>query len=123
VSQAQVVYDAAKYAVWFTFLASVAFPVVTALFWPWWKSAWGWNIVTLEICIALALLFPWLSTFGVYVSGNYAAEWADVASVALIGFIVAWRTVMIWRAQRNRDPDDPVVTSAVRHVPPVLPGE
>lgn len=100
-SQVQLISDVSEFAVWFTFMTSLLFTPVTSLFWPWWKSTWGWNIVSLEFCIALALLAPWLRfAFGIRTSSNALAAWLEVAAVLLCGMIVAWRAVMIYLTQR-----------------------
>ena len=101
-TQARLILDLAEYAVWFAFLASALFPAVTSAFWPWWKTTWGWNIVTLDLGVALALLPSWLSiTFGLRVTANYPFAWLTVISVFAVGAVVTWRAVLIWRAQRH----------------------
>lgn len=81
-----------------TFFTSLLFPVVTAFFWPWWASAWGRNIVSLELGIAVTLLPAVLyRDFG---TDSLALRWVQVAALATVPLIVIWRVVMIWRAQR-----------------------
>lgn len=105
-SQAQLIRDAGEYVVWFTFMASVLFPPVTALFWPWWKSPWGWNIITLEMGISVALVFAWLHyAFGITITRSYAATWAQIAAIAFVGCVIIWRAILIWRTQRKGGQD------------------
>jgi hypothetical protein len=83
----------------FTFWVSLAFPLVTALFWPWWQSDWGRNIVLFDACICVSLLpAPLHAMFGVPY-GTFLA-WFQVAAVFGTGGVLAWRAVMIWRTQR-----------------------
>lgn len=105
-TQARLILDLAEYAIWFAFLASALFPLFTSYFWPWWKTTWGWNIVTLDLGVALALLPSWLRlAFGLRTAASYPFAWIAVASVFAVGVIVTWRTVLIWRTQR-KVPDD-----------------
>jgi hypothetical protein len=81
------------------FITSALFTPVTSLFWPWWQSTWGWNIVTLEACIAGTLLASWLFLdFGV---DFQALQWITAVFLALIIVVITWRAVMIWREQRR----------------------
>jgi hypothetical protein len=101
VTQAQLIRDIDQWAIWFSFLASALFTPVTSVFWPWWQTSWGWNIVTLELCVSLALLYPWLHyAFGLTVAA-YPFAWMQAASIALVGAVVIWRTVLIWQTQRH----------------------
>jgi hypothetical protein len=102
VTQAQLIRDLGEYAIWFSFLAAVGFPLVTSLFWPWWRSEWGWNIVTLEMAIAVALLPAWMHfAFGLTTRGSYGFAWLQVGAVTLVGVIIVWRTVLIFLTQRH----------------------
>jgi len=80
------------------FIASVLFPVVTRLYWPWHESSWGWNIVMLEIGIAGAILPSWL--FIDFRVSSQTLELLQVISLALVFVNVVWRAVMIYRSQR-----------------------
>jgi hypothetical protein len=100
--------DALNVASQFTFWAGFLFPPVTALFWPWWRSVWGWNIITLETWIWLSLLpAPLHAYFGV--SYDSFLMWFQVAAVAGAGLTVAWRGILIYLTQRaaaRRPPAD-----------------
>lgn len=101
-TQARLILDLSEYAIWFAFLASALFPALTSLFWPWWKTTWGWNIITLELGIALALLPSWLRlAFGLRPTASYAFAWLVIVSVFAVGFVVTWRGILIWRTQRR----------------------
>lgn len=107
VTQAQLIKDVGEYVIWFTFMASVLFPGITALYWPWWKSGWGWNIITLELCIAGALVFAWLHyAFGITITSSYVATWAQISTVGAVGLVVIWRAVLIWVTQRAGGHED-----------------
>lgn len=104
-TQAHLIRDLDEYAVWFSFLMSVFFTPVVSLFWPWWKHAWGINIVTLELVIAFALLPAWLNiAFGLRQSELYVFSWIQLLSVATVGIVIAWRLVLIWNDQRRPRP-------------------
>jgi hypothetical protein len=100
-TQARLIADLSEYVVWYAFVVTVLFPVVTSAFWPWWKSAWGWNIVTLEMGIALALLAPWLRfAFGIRIVSSYVAGWSEITAIGICGGVVTWRAVIIYLTQR-----------------------
>jgi hypothetical protein len=81
------------------FWTSASFPVVTRFFWPWNQSWWGWNTVLLELSIAGTLFPDWLYLqFGI---NSSALPWAQAAFLGLVIANVLWRTVMIWRTQRD----------------------
>ncbi len=81
------------------FWVSLLFPVVTRFFWPWHLSWWGWNTVLLELSIAGTLFPSWLYlTFHV---SSIGLLWCQVIFLALVVANVVWRTVMIWRTQRQ----------------------
>jgi hypothetical protein len=87
-----------------TFWVSFAFPFAVSLFWPWWQSGWGRNIVLLETCIWVSLLpAPLHAMFGVPY-GSFLS-WFQVAALFGAGVVVVWRFVIIWRTQRYRPRD------------------
>lgn len=91
--------DAADAEVMVAFWVSLAFPFVTRFFWPWNESWWGWNIVMLDLSIAGALFPDWLYlTFHI---SDVWLQWLQVFFLGLVTVNVVWRTVMIWRTQRN----------------------
>lgn len=83
----------------FTFWVAFAFPLAVSLFWPWWRSTWGVNIITLEGCIWLSLLpAPLHAIFGVPYTTFLL--WFQVAAVAAAGLVVIWRGILIYLTQR-----------------------
>lgn len=98
-TQEQLLIDAGAVLANVTFFVSLLFPVVTAFYWRWWDSAWGRNIVSLELGIAVTLLPAVLfRDFGI---DSLALRWVQVTALATVPLIVAWRVVMIWLAQRS----------------------
>jgi hypothetical protein len=98
-TQAQLLTDVGQWLLNLTFAVSVLFPVLASLFWPWWDSWWGVNIITLEACIAATLLPSVLyADFGV---DNYVLRWVQVTSLGLVAAVIVWRGVLIWRTQRR----------------------
>ena len=81
------------------FIISLLFPVVTRFFWPWHQSWWGWNTVLLELSIA-GTLFPSFLYRDFHLIDT-PLEWSQVVFLALVIINVLWRTVMIWRTQRD----------------------
>jgi hypothetical protein len=81
------------------FCVSMLFPAVTRFFWPWHLSWWGWNTVMLELSIA-GTLFPSVLYRDLHITSG-VLEWLQVIFLALVIVNVLWRTVMIWRTQRD----------------------
>ncbi len=80
------------------FITSLLFVPVTSVYWPWWQSWWGRNIVILELCIAGTLFSSWLFLdFGI---SSDALQWVAAFFLTIIVGIVIWRAVMIWFEQR-----------------------
>jgi hypothetical protein len=99
-TQLQFLTDWANDAVPVAFWACALWPALVAWFWPWWQHQWGWNMVIKTELIAVALLASVLRReFGV--QNVYVLAWTVVAAVTLIPVVIAWRTVLIWRAQRD----------------------
>lgn len=112
-----------------TFLAALLFPLVgvkvrmgiirVSGFWPWWQHSWGWNIVCFDEAVAIALLPSWLHhVFGINPETTTFLALDAVAIWSVLG-IIAWRTVLIWIAQRRRgsygrQPDDGRLDPAAR---------
>ena len=85
------------------FWASAVFPLVTSLFWPWWQSEWGRNIIALEAAIALTLLPDILIIEFGMVPGStpgHVLLWTATVSLCLVTVIIVWRGALIFRAQR-----------------------
>lgn len=87
---------ATEWVVNFGFWTMIAFFVVTTCVWPWWKSFWGVNIVSLELSIGLALLPSTLSLdFDFSRLTSAAGAWLQVGAVFLASCVVIWRGVLI----------------------------
>lgn len=100
-TQAHLLLDLDVAAVWAAWTAAVLFPFVTGFYWPWWRSEWGWNIITLEIGLALAVTPAWLHyVFGLQAT-SFPFRWFQVAAIFFIAFVIIWRAVLIWRTQRT----------------------
>ena len=81
---------------------SLAFPIVTASFWPWWQSHWSQNVVIYEICIGLATLGTTVAhDWGLPAHSLLAFYWLMAISLTLIPVIVIWRTLILFRSQRS----------------------
>ena len=81
------------------FFVSVIFAPVTSMYWSWWESWWGRNIVALEACIAGTLFGSFLYVdFGI---DSIVIRWVQAIFLALVIVVVAWRMVMIWMTQRR----------------------
>jgi hypothetical protein len=93
----------------FTFWITLVFPIITAFFWPWWTSVWGWNIISLDAGSCVSLLpAPLHAIFGI--PYGPVLNWFQIGAVFLFGLIIIWRTVIIWIVQRREslrgeDPD------------------
>jgi hypothetical protein len=78
------------------FWSSIGFLLTISIVWPWWKSFWGFNIMMLELAIALALFPPILARdFNVRIANSAAANWNEIVALWLVAIIVIWRGVMI----------------------------
>lgn len=98
-TQLQVLIDLSRIALNVIFWSCVAFPLI-GIFWPWWRSSWGWNIVSLEIALALAVMGSVLQIdFGLRSDHLLSFFWITTASLCLVPVIVVWRAVMILREQ------------------------
>lgn len=85
-----------EWAVNFSFWASVAFFIGIGVVWPWWKSFWGVNIVSLEGALMLAM-FPFALSyeFGIRIRDSPVFAWIEATALWLVGIIVVWRGYMI----------------------------
>lgn len=83
------------------FIIPFLFPFVVRLYWDWTKSSWGWNIVTLELAIALALIRSFLVVDFNISRGAIWFEWLTVVSLWAIPIIIVWRAYIIWHRQRH----------------------
>ena len=99
--QKQIAIDLINWGVDFAFLIPFLFPAYIRLIWAWEKDEWGWNIVLLDLAVSLAILPSFgHRVFGVNVSRIFFI-WLVACSIWLIPIIVVWRSIMIWKKQRN----------------------
>jgi hypothetical protein len=101
--------EVARLALQAGFWAAVAFPIITAFFWPWWTSSWGWNIISLEAAIGLALLEAVLYVeFGLKPGHTplHILGWTEAAALWMVPVIIVWRGIIIWHTQRHPLPPD-----------------
>jgi hypothetical protein len=105
-TQAQLLSDLGVWGVNVAFVAAILFPFVVRTFWAWEKSDWGLNIVLLEILIAFALLPSWLRRAVGISLNTYFLGWLVVACLWGIAVVIVWRTIIIWRTQRYRIPEN-----------------
>lgn len=90
-----------------TFFTSVAFIVVYTVFARWWRSAFGRSMVAFDAALSLALLPSVVH----HITGTSSVEsapfaWFTVASLGAVPCVIAWRTVIVVRAQLNRQKHD-----------------
>lgn len=82
------------------FWSCLTWPLVVRFIWPWWKDAWGWNMVIKTEMISLALLASTLHyEFGV--KNISVLLWTTVFAITAIPSVLLWRTWLIWRTQRT----------------------
>lgn len=99
-TQLQLLADLSRIAINVIFWSGIAFPILIGVFWPWWKSSWGWNIVSLEIALSLALVGSILQIdWGLRTTNLLLFGWLTVVSLWLVPIVVGWRTVIILREQ------------------------
>lgn len=94
--------DAYLIAIQVTFWVSVLFPFVTALFWPWWKSWWGRNIIALEAAIAFTLIGEVLELeFGLVPkhTPGHLLLWTSAVSLWSVPVVLVWRGGLIFLEQ------------------------
>lgn len=95
----QALVDFLEWSVNLAFWGALAFPVVMAFVWPWWRDWYGQTTVMFDMCLAGAALGLVLSyDLGVKLMTAY---WIDAFSLALSFAIMIWRGVMIYRIQRR----------------------
>jgi hypothetical protein len=102
VTQIQLQLDLSNWFVNLAFWVCLAFPAVTAIYWPWWHDIWGWSIVILELLVPLALLAGVLRIdFGLRTLNLLTFGWIELAALGLIPLVVIHRTWLIWHRQRK----------------------
>lgn len=81
---------------------SFIIPAVLATFWPWHESDWGKILISLDVCVGLAVLPSTIKHdwgFPPYLFYEFA--WLSTLSLTAIPIIGIWRAVMIWRKQHT----------------------
>ena len=78
---------------------SLLFPFVIGLWWRWWESDWGKNIVALEMGIAItlfpaALFIDWDIDLAVF-------RWLQVIGLTIVPVVVIHRAYLIIKTQRE----------------------
>jgi hypothetical protein len=102
VTQEQFLMDAAAWIINIIFWSGLVSPILVGTFWPWRESHWGQNIMSFDICVSLALLGSVIKhDWGFPGSWLLGFEWLELVSLSCIPVIIVWRTVMIWKRQRN----------------------
>lgn len=82
------------------FWTCLLWPLIVRSFWPWYRDQWGWNMIIKTEMIALALLAPILHLeFGI--QPGLGLLWIGAVAITMIPVAVAWRTVIIYRDQRD----------------------
>jgi len=72
----------------------------TSLFYPWWKSEFGWNVMALDVAIGLALTPAFLHrVFNVPVTSIWFL-YVEAAALSAVPVIVAWRIWVFYKIQR-----------------------
>lgn len=99
------------YLAWFAvvvFWTGLLAPAVTALFWRWWKSVWGWNIVSLELCLSGLLLEPSVEQMSGFRISPFSLFWLwlDVFLITAAAGIMVWRTIVVYGVQVRGAEDD-----------------
>jgi hypothetical protein len=79
------------------FAISALFPLFIRRWWPWEKSEWGWNTVTLELSIAFCLL-PGFLYYVLNIDDDFL-RWTQAVALGLVIGNVIWRTVLIRNTQ------------------------
>jgi len=106
VTQVEVLTTWGEWAMGAAFWTCLLWPGIAAVFWPWHRSQWGWNMVIKTELIAVALLAPVLRA-ELGVTSLYFLLWTTVVALTLIPVVVGWRLVIIWRTQRDGARDGP----------------
>jgi hypothetical protein len=90
-----------------TFFSAIAFVAGYSLLAPWWRRSIGWTIVLLDLVIAVLLLPDMLlDLLGIDVEGSEFWTLFVLAVIACVPLIIAWRFVILARAQwkHRKDP-------------------
>lgn len=102
-TQVQVALDCINWGINVAFVITMLFPIGVRPFWNWADSDWGWNIITFDAIVALALLPTWLHhTIGIN-GGTFIFLWIEAGSIWAVPVVVLWRAWIIYQVQRHRE--------------------
>jgi hypothetical protein len=94
------------------FFSALLLPVVTAMYWRWWQTELGVNLMAFDILLAAAVSPRAVYlVFGVTPS-RAAYLWLSCIVLTLIIPAVIWRAWLLWTLQRGTRSHNPV--TAVR---------
>lgn len=100
---------ATEMSVTFSFWTMIGVGLVTTMVWPWWRSFWGVNLISLDGSISLALFPAMLSIdFGINRFDNAWGAWIEIVSITLAGLIVLWRGLLVMITQMRGSEITPV---------------
>jgi heme exporter protein D len=100
VTQLQFLNDWIQDAVFIGFLSAALFPLV-GIYFPWWRHAFGWNLIAFDFAVAVALFPAFLHrVFGVPVAGLFYIYVVAVA-LTLVPIIVVWRAHVLYQEQKR----------------------
>jgi cation transport ATPase len=91
--------DWLQIAVLVAFFVAVLFPAVVPIFWPWWRHAIGWNIVSMDLAVGIALFPAFLRRIGIVLSPLTMLVLASV-SITVVPIIIVGRGFVLYRAQK-----------------------
>ena len=86
-----------------TFLVTLLFPLVTSTFWKWWRSDLGWTITVMDILLCLTFMFPAIHLIFGLNDDTLFFQWF-LSVLFLVQPVVAWRAIVLYRAQRDPVP-------------------
>jgi len=100
VTQLQFLNDWIQDAVFIGFLSAVLFPFV-GIYFPWWRHAFGWNLIAFDLAIGIALFPAFLHrVFGVSTTG-LVYIYIVAAALTVIPLIVIWRAYVLYIEQKK----------------------
>lgn len=95
--------DFIEYGANFLFWSSAVFFLLIGLFWPWWKSFWGINLVSFDFFLGMAVMpFVLSYDFGIRIAGNAVYGWTVGTGLWLGGVTVLWRGWLIIAEQISK---------------------
>ena len=99
-TQAQFLADWIQDVVLIGFVAAVLFPVAAAFILPWWRHAFGLNMIALDLALGIAL-FPAVlhRVFGVSLT-SIAYTYVIAISLTIVPIVIVWRFWVIYKTQR-----------------------